>query len=131
MFHSNSVLETIEFIEQFYKKIEKQGLDFLNNKSNYQENLLKTKSVKKDNMTPEIVFKSQLCCIAGVSSTSAHTLFQKFNTIQNMITELNKLSAIEQKKMISNLTYTTTTNKIRKLGPKLTENLLLNLGYKL
>lgn len=131
MFHSNSVSETIEFILQFYKKIDKQGLDFLNNKSTYQENLLKTKSVKKDNMTPEIVFKSQLCCIAGVSSTSAHTLFEKFNTIQNMITELNKLSAIEQKKLISNLTYTTTTNKTRKLGPKLTENLLINLGYTL
>ena len=87
--------------------------------------------VAKENMTPEIVFKSQLCCIAGVSSVSADTLFQKFMTLQNMITELNKLSATEQKKLISNLTYTTTTNKTRKLGPKLTENLLINLGYTL
>lgn len=130
VFHSNTLSETIEFLEQFYKKIEKQGLSFLTEKFNYQESLLKTKSIKKENITPEIVFKSQLCCITGISSTTAQTLFTKFKTIQNMITELNKLSSDEQTKLISNLTYITTSNKTRKLGPKLTHNLLTYLGYQ-
>lgn len=128
--HTLSTNETIEILEQFCKKILKQGTDFLSSSSStYDEDLIKSiVQTKKKNITPELVFTSQLTCISGISTNTANLLVKKYKNMNIMICELNKLSENDRKKELSNFQYTTDKGKIRKLGPAATEKILFNLG---
>ena len=128
--HTNNSTETIECLEQFCRKITKQGIDFIKKQTTeYKEDLINTVvHIKKKNMTPEIVFTAQLTCISGISINTAEVITKKYKTIKNLILELNTLSEKERLDTISSLTYTNNKDKIRKLGPKFAEKLLTNIG---
>ena len=128
--HTFNTDETIEILEQFYQKISKQGIDFLSKKpSTYDEDLIKSiVQTKKKNITPELVFKSQLSCISGISKNTAEVIMKKYKNMNILINELNKLSTSEQKKTISTLIYGTDKGKARKLGSSVADKILLNLA---
>lgn len=128
--HTLNTHETIEILEQFCKKILKQGTDFLSSSSStYDEDLIKSiVQTKKKNITPELVFTSQLTCISGVSTNTANLIVKKYQNMNMMISELNKLSEDDRKKELSSIQYTTDKGKVRKLGPAIAEKILFNMG---
>lgn len=128
--NTKNINETIEYLEQFCNKIEKQGINFLlKPNSEYKDDLVKTiVPKKKSNMTPESVFISQLNCISGISLKSSQIIVTKYINMNNLILELNKLTQEERIKNISELTYISDKEKQRKLGTKFAEKLVMGIG---
>ena len=76
IYKTKNIKETIRFIKNFTKKLEKQGISFLNKQcleTQFEKSCIKKK--KKNNMTPEICFLSQLSQIPGISYNIAKIIF--------------------------------------------------------
>ncbi len=69
------------------------------------------KKVKKDNITPDNIGEIMLCQIPGISSVTALAVMEKYNTIPNLIKEL-ELNADAMK----DLSYTNAKGQVRKIN---------------
>ena len=123
-YKSNSKNETIEFLLSIAKKF-KNGIPYSNDKKENKNDVLfnNYKLNCKKNVNIQTVFNLQLSCIPGVSLKTSKVIQEKFKTIPNLITELNQLSKEERIELIKTLAYTTSTNKKRKLGIKVAQNI--------
>lgn len=131
VFHTKDQEETIFFLKSIYDKLLKQGVTFLNNISNYKEDLINTKllSNKSDNYDPEICFTMMLNCIPKVSNKISKRLSGKFININNMI---NHIKNIDKEKRIEELTNLKMSDKdnARKINKKSIENVITYLGIE-
>jgi len=126
--HTTNSSETIFFIESIFRKIKKNGINWCDSKTikgGYSETLInELVPKKKDNLTPEIVYLSMLCCIPGFSMGIAkqiQILFPKWSELVEKIKTF--LSEEEKREWIQNISIITSTGKTRKLG-KIGLNLL-------
>ena len=146
---SINIEETIDFILLLSKKINK-NLDFFvnindnsnesnnindnsnesnnesnnksNNKSNKYENTIKLK--KKDNMNPKICSILQLSQIPGVSTNIANIIIEKYESIYKLVKSYSKIEEeSNRKKMLQNIEFGIKNNKIRKIGPVISEKI--------
>jgi ERCC4-type nuclease len=69
------------------------------------------KKIKKDNITPDNIGEIMLCQIPGISSVTALAVMEKYNTIPNLIKEL-ELNADSMK----DLSYTNAKGQVRKIN---------------
>jgi ERCC4-type nuclease len=69
------------------------------------------KKVKKDNITPDNIGEIMLCQIPGISSVTALAVMEKYNTIPNLIKEL-ELNVDSMK----DLSYTNAKGQVRKIN---------------
>jgi crossover junction endonuclease MUS81 len=69
------------------------------------------KKVKKDNVTIDNIDEIMLCQIPGISSVSALAIIKKFNTLSNLIKELEV-----NNDCLKNVSYTNTKGQIRKIN---------------
>ena len=69
------------------------------------------KKVKKDNITPDNIGEIMLCQIPGISSVTALAVMEKYNTIPNLIKEL-ELNTESMK----DLSYTNAKGQVRKIN---------------
>ena len=128
MFHSVSIENTIEFLENIMLKIQKNGLRFIEQNTHYENTLCKNINiVKKKNITPKIVYKTQLCSIPGISSKYADAIIEIYPNMVSLINELSPLTKEEKKTKIQNITYRVNQDKIRKLGKKVANNVVENI----
>ena len=124
VFHCKNKAETLEFLETFASKIKKQGIKFLENKGDYQTSIVSSVNIsKKDNLTPKLVYKAQLCSIPGISQKYADPIMDKYSNLPILIQELSKLSVEERVEIIKNIKYTK-KEKTRKLGKRVANNLV-------
>ena len=124
VFESSCLDSTIEFIENLSKKLNKQGIKFINKRDNYKDDLCKNIStVKKENITREIVYKTQLSSIPSISSNYASVIIEKYPNLVILINSLLNLSKENRINLIRNLEYTKGDKK-RKLGKRVAENLI-------
>ena len=86
VFQTQSAVDTGEFLVRLMKKFpEYVGQDSSNTVS-YQESLVKNVStVKKENMTPELCYKAQLCQIPGISFNIASAIANVFTTMSDLL----------------------------------------------
>jgi ERCC4-type nuclease len=70
------------------------------------------KKVKKENITPQNIDEIMLSQIPGVSSTTAIAIIKEFNSICNLIKQIEE-KGIE---CMKNISYTTTKNQSRKIN---------------
>ena len=127
MFHCNSISETLEFLENIAKKLEK-GIQFLGDKSKPDNNLLGTiKTSKKANLTPELVYKSQLIAVPSVSYKTADIIISYYPKLNDLLTNLGKLEQAERIDIIKNLKDKSNSGK--KIGIKVGENIDKYLFY--
>ena len=135
---TENIQESIKFIEYILTKLVKQpdiftqninnNIDNSSNPSNQANNssdystTIKTK--KKDNMTPQMCYLFQLCQIPGVSSNSARIISEQYPSMNSLILEYNNQSTVEEKEaLLSELKMTSSTGKVRKLGPVLSKRI--------
>jgi crossover junction endonuclease MUS81 len=120
VFHTKDKNETVDFLLNIYKKIEKQGVDFINDVNLQQDNLIQSiKPKKKDNYDNETIYLSQMCCINGISISYAKAIASQFPNIKDFIVELSKTEKEDRIKQISEIKSITKTGKTRKIGKKL------------
>uniref|UniRef100_A0A6C0KVJ0 ERCC4 domain-containing protein n=1 Tax=viral metagenome TaxID=1070528 RepID=A0A6C0KVJ0_9ZZZZ len=76
------------------------------------------KKVKKENITVENIGEIMLCQIPGISSTTAIAIMKRFESISNLIIQLN-----QQPDIMKDLTYTNEKGQKRKISKTVIENI--------
>jgi len=123
IFNTKTSSETIVFFENLCNKLNK-GTDFLEKTTNYKDELSKNINIKKkENITPELVYRTQLSIIPNISLKTADVIIEKYPTFKFLINELENLERTERITLIQNLKYETQKGKFRKLGVKIGENI--------
>ena len=80
-------------------------------KQNEKEYVSVIKKIKKDNITPNNIGEIMLCQIPGISSVTAVAIMNKFNTLSNLITQIQ-----ENENCLKDISYTNSKNQIRKVN---------------
>lgn len=115
LYQTKNINETTEWIEKIYIKLLKTPEKLIREKvetdSNQYSKCIKLK--KKENITPEICFISQLAQIPSISDGIAKSIVCHYKTMGNLCKEL-----LENPKSINEFKYITKTNKEMKLGKK-------------
>jgi len=83
------------------------------------------KKVKKDNVTVDNIDEIMLCQIPGISSVSALAIIKKFNTLHNLIKELEV-----NRDCLKDINYTNTKGQIRKINKTCIANIVKFLMKK-
>lgn len=129
VFHTNDINETIFFIESVYKKLDKQGKTFLENKTNYTQDIIETVKIsKKNNMNQNISFQMMMNCIPGISTKVSTRLGNKFSNIKTFLETLDKIEEDKRVNYIQEL-KTDDTEKARKISITVAKNIIEFLGF--
>jgi ERCC4-type nuclease len=117
VFHTANPPETVFLLESVFKKIQKQGNTWLKPKEiSYTETVVEGLTPKKkENMTTERVFISQLACISGISLGIAKEIAGVFKN-WGELKEQCPVDIVEAEKWITSIPISTSTGKRRKLG---------------
>jgi ERCC4-type nuclease len=83
------------------------------------------KKVKKDNVTVDNIDEIMLCQIPGISSVSALAIIKKYNTLHNLIKELEV-----NRDCLKDINYTNTKGQIRKINKTCIANIVKFLMKK-
>jgi len=123
VYKTNSIKETIIFIEKLFVKLNKDLVSFWNYDANSNigatEYASTLKQKKRDNVTSEVWFSNILISIPQLTSKIAEVIVQKYKSIHALICAYSELSSEKEKfLLLSNLTYTTIKSQ-RKIGPAL------------
>ncbi len=130
VFHTTNIDETIEVLEMIFKKYQKQGLTFMENKTTHKEDLVETaKSCKKANMTTEIGFKMMLNAIPNVSNKLATRINERFENMKELINWLSQYEDYNTRiKELVNIGMDN-TDKPRKINKNAAANIINYLGF--
>lgn len=130
LYHSQSVSHSVEYILAMHKKILKNLLSHkqffyfhpqTDQKDEYHS-ILKKKQVYADESSVHI---GMLCQIPSISSTIASALMSDYKTVPNLISKL-----MEQENLLDTWTYTSKSEKKRKLTKPMIQNLTSFLIHK-
>ncbi len=109
VYNSKDINDTCNTIIKIKKLIEKNGIQLfkpiINNSVDYVSCIKKN---KKENMTPKVCYLNQLSQIPGVSTGIAEKIFEKHNTMLDLIRELE----IEEGDTIQEIRYGKSQKKI-------------------
>ena len=129
LFMSNSIENTIEFIEILIKKIKKGTLKIIkyneiSEASQYSNgislrNISSVKINKQSNITPELVYKAQLACIPSISTLTAEALMSHYTNMKHLIQSLQDKTPEERIHILQKIK----TSKSRRLGSKIASNI--------
>tara|TARA_B110000879_G_scaffold186101_1_gene246996 strand:- start:33 stop:815 length:783 start_codon:yes stop_codon:yes gene_type:complete len=138
LFMSSTIDTTIEFIEMLIKKINKKTLKIIkcndipahdvHHNQIYTEhvigNISQSISINKaKNITPNMIYTSQLGCIPGISYITASAIVKEYPTMIILIQKLSLLSEKERIQIVQNIK----TLKSRRLGIKVAKNINMYL----
>jgi ERCC4-type nuclease len=105
VFHTKDPSETVFFIENICKKISKQGISFIDNKSTHSDDLFNnlTKSTKNANIDKELCNKLMLANIPTISIKTAERILMNFGSIKELINTLTQMEEDKRIPYIQNL----------------------------
>lgn len=126
IYQTNNLAETLEFILRIYKRLKDKpdNLIVKSEKDMKQEYSKCIKLKKKDNLTPEICYISQLSQIPGISNNIAFHIVKYYNSMAKLCQYYN-----ENNLLLENFEYEISNGKKRKIGKKNNEiiyNFLFN-----
>jgi len=137
LFMTSGIDNTIEFITMLIEKVKKKTLKIIkcndiqahmtqNDQHNqiYNENVIgnisRSISINKaKNITPKIIYTSQLGCIPGISYTTASAIVNEYPTMTLLIQTLSVLPENERIQTLQNIK----TLKSRRIGIKVAKNI--------
>ena len=127
MYQTNNLSDTVEFISRIYRRLKEKPENILKNieKKNDENqycNYIKIK--KKENITSNICYISQLSQIPGISNKIASHISEKYSSMMILCKEYS-----ENPKLLEKFEYSINNDKTRKLGIKKNEviyNFLFN-----
>lgn len=128
VYRTLSINETIEFIKKLHDKLNKDGKTFFKEvKLNYACSL---KKKKKENMTPDVWFRTTLEVIPHVSDKVSNVIVEKYKTYANLIETYTKIPEELREKLLMDIEYNIANNKKKKIGLKISQriyNFLYNI----
>lgn len=130
VFHTKNQEETIFFLKSIYLKMNNQGNTFLNNKTNYRQDLVNNLDCSKNksgNINPQLCFQMMLNCIPKVSNKTSERLSNKFETLYNFIEFIEKVPKENKLESIINIRMND-EDKARKISKIAANNILEYLG---
>lgn len=121
-FHTANVGSTATLVASLYHRFETgKHEDWVTESTSIDEyNTTAIKTVKKENLTPELAFIQQLCSIPGISSSKAKQIISKLDCV-NMFQLLQVL----------NNNPSATLQTVPGIGAKLSESILTYLGLRI
>jgi len=123
VFLTKNIDETIFIIESFILRMFKNPDKYFDKKNEINNRYL-LKKRKKDNITKDNILLLCLSQIPGISEKIASTISEQYQTMNNFITELNKLSNEEKINYLSKIEINIQNNKKRKVGKKISEKIV-------
>ena len=116
--------ETIKIIELLFYKLNKQPEFFSGESLEKNQDYSSTiKIKKKDNITNNICYMSQLCTIQGVSMNIAKKISEVYPCMFDLCIKYKELSDEDAPKLLIDIQIDTNTGKVRKLGKVLSERI--------
>ena len=123
---TNSLSQSIEYLEILFDKINKNYNELFNKKTEDNTYISTLKVKKKDNLTPNVCFQLQLNQIPGVSNNISSCILKTYNSMYKLVSAYNKLDNEKDKlSLLENLKYDIANNKQRKIG-KVISNRIYN-----
>ena len=121
--HTSNKEETIFFLEKLYKKLDKQGLSFIDKKSDYTTDIVQTIDKKKNkNIDKETCNLMMLCNIPKVSIKTAERILLNYGDIATLIQDLKNTDAENRIGNLQNIPNIGKTN--RKLPKDICNNIV-------
>ena len=121
--HTSNKEETIFFLEKLYKKLDKQGLSFIDKKSDYTTDIVQTIDKKKNkNIDKETCNLMMLCNIPKVSIKTAERILLNYGDIATLIQDLKNTNAENRIENLQNISNIGKTN--RKLPKDVCNNIV-------
>jgi crossover junction endonuclease MUS81 len=124
VYKTANIEETILFIEKVFEKLGKDYETFFkfdNQSISVSEYSASLKTRKKDNMTPEIWFHTQLCLIPQITGKIAEVITKTYPSVKELVLAYQDKDEIKSKKLLKDIVYITDKGKERKIGPKISE----------
>ena len=90
-----------------------------NNNDNDKNYIGVIKKVKKDNITSDNISEIMLCQIPGISSVTSIAIMDKFKTLLNLLTEIQK-----DPNCLKDISYTNSKNQVRKINKNCATNII-------
>lgn len=121
-YKTSSLKETAHFLLKLLDKLNKDGSNYFKESdqaisaSKYAATL---KTKKKANMTPEVWLISQLALIPQVTEKVAEQIVAKYPTARELLLEYERTPDHLRPKLLSDITLTLNTGKIRRIGDKM------------
>lgn len=125
LYKTNSLKETIFFLERLFEKLKREHESFFKYDENHESistsdyaTTLKTK--KRANMSSKVWFTTSLMLIPQLTAKVADVIIEKYASIHLLVNEYNTLPGTKEKcSLLQDLTYISTTGKKRRIGPAL------------
>jgi ERCC4-type nuclease len=118
IFISKNIDETIKFINNILKNIDKYKDNIINNQHNIETNNVLINTSKKSNMSSETCFINMMSGIPGISKKTSLKFIEKFKNINNMFNHFHKNLDNNRDLIISDLENMKVAENNRKLGNK-------------
>lgn len=121
-----TLLETSEYIKRLYVKLQKEENTFFKSTKTpitdeqYSATLKKR---KKDNLTPCVWFIVILSQIPQVNEKISAEIIKIYPTLIDLICSYEEKSTVEQKNMLTDITYPVGKDKQRRIGFKISERI--------
>lgn len=128
VFHTSNTNETIEILCSLFIKLQKKGLEFIEEKKEtYNDNLIDTAKITKgSNINQDVAFRMMLNCIPNVSNKISSRITKYHINMNELISHLKEISTKEERiKYLSSLKLEESDNKI---PSKTCDNILNYLG---
>jgi ERCC4-type nuclease len=121
---TNNITDTFNTVNYLYNKINSNIGFFTENKTKKIDNYIETiKLKKKDNLTPLNCNILQLAQIPGVSKNMASSIIKNYSSIANLILQYNSIESKNKEAFLKNISYSTSSEKVRKIGPVISKRI--------
>lgn len=127
VYKTDSVKETVQYLEKLYAKLKKDGKDFwkYDEKKDISavEYSATLKSQKKANLTPEVWFIRQLSLIPGITEKLAGAIVEIYPCLRRLLADYEESEECDRAGMLADITYQIPSGKKRKIGQKISERI--------
>tara|TARA_Y100000389_G_scaffold187188_1_gene208357 strand:- start:1018 stop:1770 length:753 start_codon:yes stop_codon:yes gene_type:complete len=121
----NSIQESVKYLIKLKDKFEKDGENFFNENDEITDEKYSStiKKGKKANMTPKVWFITQLSLIPQVTEKIALVIFERYNSIKELLVEYENTPEHLRKKLLADINYPLQTGKTRRIGNVISERI--------
>jgi len=126
VYKTSTLDETANYIKHLLKKLESDKQTYFRFEQKKMDDVIYAttlKKKKKENLTPSVLFISQLAMIPQVTELISSEIRKVYPTMSNLIIEYERTPIELRGKMLSDITYPIKNDKTRRVGEKISERI--------
>ncbi len=121
IYETKGVIDTVQLIKNIIEKVPKYIDELKENSEEKTEEYKVFKTVKKDNLTTKVAFKSILSIIPNISTSIADILYEEYGTLENMLIQIRERGEnnwINMIKILSDIKHGTSQKRMGDITAK-------------